>query len=112
MVKRETLKQRLSLLLRKHPQKVFSSLYATIRVWEGLPHQKKSIVMVLISKKTASRAVQRNLLRRRYREILRKTFPVAPKNLIIQCQIKKQAVNAPFQSLKKDVQDLVSAHGL
>lgn len=61
--------------------------------------------MAVISKKTARRAVDRNLLKRRLRHIIRKNKTKLPDGVRVTFFFRQPAIVAPFRELENAVLD-------
>jgi ribonuclease P protein component len=62
---------------------------------------------VVVSKKIAHSAVQRNAIRRRAYTILGTILPNLPQGLVVVLYAKKEAVRASFDEISSDIQKLV-----
>jgi len=65
----------------------------------------------VVSKKTAARAVDRNLIKRRCRDAVRQCLPMVPASSILVFYAMKPAKGASFADIKNDVAGLVARAG-
>ena len=65
-------------------------------------------VACVVSKKTAARAVDRNLIKRRWREAMRQCLPSAPAPSALVFYAMRPAGNASYADIKNDVGALVA----
>lgn len=83
--------------LAKSRNKAFSkALMVKVRE-NGLPHSRFGVVVGL---KVHKRAVKRNLVKRRIREILRKNMEVLPKGLDVMVMATPSAIGTDFNELE------------
>lgn len=75
----------------------------------ALPHSRFGIVIGL---KVSKKAVRRNLLRRRLREILRKRLPELKPGLDVMVLVRKEALEADLPRLEEDIDRCFRKAGL
>ncbi len=66
-----------------------------------------SAATCVVSKKVAMRATERNRIKRRCREALRRHVNEFPKQTILVLYAKKAAVEAPFADVERDIRSLI-----
>ncbi len=75
----------------------------------SLPGEGSPLLACVVSKKTAAKAVERNLIKRLCREAvrayIRKSAPTPPLALVFRA--KKDAVGTPFTDILRDVGELI-----
>ncbi len=81
----------------------------TLSVSAQEPCAKEPLCVVVIAKKVAPRAVDRNLLRRRIRSVLREFAKTTPKRHVFMVYTKKGIISLPFHALKEELTQLLRA---
>jgi ribonuclease P protein component len=88
-----------------HPTVVHGT-YVTV-IWAVRPDIKAAKAAVVVSKKVSNRAVERNKVQRRLREILR-PIVAAAKSVMIVVRAKKGALEATMPVLRADLEPLLA----
>lgn len=86
--------------LAKSRNKAFSKAMIVKVRENGLPHSRFGVVVGL---KVHKRAVKRNLVKRRIREILRKNLEILPKGIDAMIMATPSAVGAEFKDLEAQI---------
>lgn len=73
---------------------------------------KKSVIYYRIGKKIVPKAVDRNTLKRRFREIMREYKDKLPTGLTLSIGITGNIITKPFSELKNDVVKLLNQANL
>lgn len=73
---------------------------------------KKPLFYLRISKKTVTKAVDRNLLKRRLREIVREYKDKLPVGLVLSIGVAENIVKKPFPELKSELLSLLKQANL
>lgn len=80
--------------------------YVTV-VWAPLPGLAAPKAAAVVSKKVSNRAVDRNKVQRRLRDILRPLVAASRKPLAVVVRAKKEARGADMAQLRADVEPLI-----
>lgn len=107
MKKRTERISREAFLLLSRPERTQHSPFTTLRRFLKKTPSPGIAFLVTISKKEIPTAVKRNLLRRRYAQILRTHASSLGSSGVFQCVVKKKALSASFQELVHDMDVLL-----
>ena len=69
-------------------------------------HSAHAKCAIVVSAKTASRAVDRNKIKRRARSVLAKRMPIVDRPLALVFYAKRGAQEAPFSAIERDIEVL------
>jgi ribonuclease P protein component len=89
---------------RLSPEKRLSSSLFSLSIAPQEP--KEAQIACVVSKKVSQKAVVRNRVKRKMREVLRSLAPL-PAHTAIVLTAKKQAVDTPYATLRDDVAALI-----
>lgn len=89
------------------PSRRINGRYFTLLI--GSAEEKNPKCSCVVSKKVASRAVSRNVIKRRCREVVRKYGPEMQKSRSVVLYAKSAAAAAPFSDVKSDIIELLTA---
>src|SRR3989344_5495285 len=73
---------------------------------------KKTAIAVIVSKKVAKSAVERNKLKRRGRELLRAAAPLSPRPHALVLTFHEPASKKTFKELRGELITVLSSHGI
>lgn len=78
-----------------------------------LPGKKNvSRVGIVVSKKITKKATERNLIKRRIREVVQEIYPTIKNNYDIVISVKKPVMDANFDTIKTTIKDMFTKTGL
>ena len=93
----------------KHGRTLYTPFLTIKIVKNNLTHPRFGFI---VSKKISKRAVQRNKLKRRLREIVRLNLPLIKKNVDVVFFTKSSLLSLNFPALKKEVLTLLKRGGI
>lgn len=85
----------------------FNSKSLNLRVYKSADEKKPSKVSFITSKKVSSKAVERNLVRRRGYSIFKPLMENIKPSLLLIFALKKEVISVTFEDLKAEINDLL-----
>lgn len=90
----------------------FNLPYFSIRCAKSLEKEELSRFSFVVSHKVASKAVLRNLLKRRGYSVIKDILPDIKKSFVVMFFFKKEAKNIPFLTLKEEIRTSLKKIGI